>query len=95
MESGVSVTQRRDHSNGAERARRLAELAAALEDARNLLDRLAAKPSPDVEIPALIGRVADALAEVDALRRGNNWPTGRVFGPKRTRSSRNWLDRRG
>ena len=79
-------------SEGAERARRLAQLAESLDDARKLLVQYAEVPSVKQEVAELVERVAAASAELDSLRRGEKWPFGGAFSPKRISLSRERAD---
>ncbi len=76
------------HGSGAERARRLAQLAEALDNARMLLAQLAEVPPAKKEIAEMVARVAAASAELESLRRGGNWGVERAVGPTRIKLSR-------
>ncbi len=75
------------YRSGGNRARWLAELAGALEGARMILAELAESP-PGSESAALADRIAGAICEVEALRRGRNWPVGMAFDPDWTKLRR-------
>ena len=72
------------HQNGVDRARWLAELAKALDGARATLTGLADSP-PGSEGAALADRIASAICEVAALRRGPKWPNTTAFDPDWTK----------
>ena len=71
----------------ADRACWLAELAEALEIARKLHAQLAATGSANRETLALAEHLANAIAEVQALRRGGIWQFGGNLGPQRIEHS--------
>ncbi len=70
---------------GAERARWLAEMAAALGEARRSVAPLVGSPSASLGWLALDQRLALAIAEVDSLRRGRTWQIAADFPPNRNK----------
>jgi hypothetical protein len=72
------------HRVGQERARWLAELAAALASALAILRELPSNENGN-DRDALASHLNGAIAEVDALRRGGNRPVGTAFDPDWTK----------
>ena len=89
-----SVSKSQRQFSGLDRSRWLAELAEALKGTRDVLGELDASASTIPANAELASHVANAIAEVDSLRRGGNSPFREGFDPKPMKFSPNRPDRR-